>query len=224
MTVSVSLIIPLAPGEAFPEPLADRLLDHNHGDEQVELLVAASGELPDTLSHRVRIVHSEPGRGRQMNQAAEQARGHWLWFIHSDSRLPANALKSVLDFTAANSKCIGYCRLRFADDGPVLTRLNAMGANLRSRWLGLPYGDQALCLPTACFRQLGGFREDLARGEDLDLVVRAARIGVPARPLGLTVTTSARRYREQGWLRTTWNHQLSARRLIKQARRQGAKR
>ena len=51
-------------------------------------------------------------------------------------------------------------------------QLNAAGANLRSRWLGLPFGDQGLVLPRASFERLGGFDPALRYGEDHALVWR----------------------------------------------------
>ncbi|MDX1497632.1 MAG: glycosyltransferase, partial [Salinisphaeraceae bacterium] len=37
--------------------------------------------------HGARVIESNPGRGRQMNIAVQQARGEWLLFLHADSRL-----------------------------------------------------------------------------------------------------------------------------------------
>jgi GT2 family glycosyltransferase len=133
--------------------------------------------------------------------------------------LCADTVDAVSRFASETEAAIGYCRLRFGGDGPWLAGLNALGANLRSRLLKQPYGDQGLCMPKEAFDRLEGFREDLRRGEDLDFIVRAGMAGIPVRPVGATITTSARRYREQGWLRTTWRHQLAAVRLIRNARR-----
>jgi hypothetical protein len=83
----------------------------------------------------------------------------------------------------------------------------------------MPYGDQGLCVPAAAFARLGGFREDLERGEDLDFVVRARRAGLAVRPMGTGLETSARRYRDRGWLKTTLEHQIAAIRLIRGAKR-----
>lgn len=183
-----------------------------------ELIVSATESSAIAVPADVQLILGQAGRGRQQNLGAAAASGDWLWFIHADSLLPGDALERALAFVENHDPVLGYCRLRFAPDGPGLTRLNAIGANLRSRWLGLPYGDQGLCLPRDWFHSLGGFREDLARGEDLDFLVRARREGLKLRPINITMTTSSRRYREQGWLRTTIRHQIAAIRLIRQAR------
>ena len=142
----------------------------------------------------------------------------WLWFLHADSAIEPNACERAAKFVRGNPECIGYGWLRFQSDGPALTRLNALGANLRSRVFGLPYGDQGLCIRAAACRSQGGFREDRERGEDLDFSVRARAAGLSASPMGLRVTTSGRRYAESGWLRTSWQHQIAACRLIRNAR------
>ncbi len=204
----------MGPDEAPPTGLLDTLRGPVDG---VECILAPAQPPLETLAADLRQVQSKPGRGRQQNAGAMAASGRWFWFVHSDSQLPEDAITRVLEFIKG-PPCIGYCRLRFADDGPWLTGLNALGANLRSRWLGLPYGDQGLCLPQSWFHRLGGFREHLARGEDLDLVVRAAKQGLTVRGMDLTLTTSARRYREHGWLMTTLKHQQQAWRLVRAAR------
>jgi GT2 family glycosyltransferase len=84
--------------------------------------------------------------------------------------------------------------------------LNAGGAWLRSRWLGLPFVEQGLVLPRGIFAALGGFDTTLAHGEDHDLVWRARRGGLRLRPLRAPLYTSARRYAACGWLRTTTEH------------------
>lgn len=211
----LSVIIPLGPNEESWRGLIDQLpLDR----PSIEVIISASRPKPGGTGNELIWLSGKPGRGRQLNRAAKLARGQWLWFVHTDCRLSERTLSSVLDFTGRDEPALGYCKLRFLEDGPRLVWLNAIGANLRSRLLHLPYGDQALCLPAHWLDRLGGFREDLDRGEDLDLVVRARQAGLPVRPIHATVRTSARRYRQYGWLHTTLSHQIAAWRLVRNAR------
>lgn len=85
-------------------------------------------------------------------------------------------------------------------------RLNAAGAWIRSHALGLPFGDQGLLLPRRTFERIGGFDPGLARGEDHELVWRLRCAGVPPRPVGAPLFTSARKYAERGWAATTASH------------------
>jgi hypothetical protein len=74
-------------------------------------------------------------------------------------------------------------------------------ANIRSRYLRVPYGDQGLFVRAAAFRTLGGFAE-WPIVDDLDLVLRLRKRGKLV-SLGPAAVTSARRYREHGVLRTS---------------------
>ncbi len=94
----------------------------------------------------------------------------------------------------------GAFGLAIAGAGPGL-RLIAALANCRSRWLKLPYGDQALCLRRETFARLGGF-PDQEIMEDFDLVRRLKKIGRLAL-LPAAATTSDRRWRRLGLVRTT---------------------
>lgn len=210
----LSLLIPIGPGETAWKGLLEQLpVDH----PDLEIIVSATEPLPPDVRPGAIWHVGPPGRGKQLNRSVEQAAGDWLWFLHADCRLHPSTLDAVLAFTRREESALGYCDLRFLNDGPWLTHFNALGANLRSRLFGLPYGDQGLCLPKAWFKRLGGFVEDLERGEDLDFVVRARKAGLPVRPIGTPLYTSARRYREAGWLRTTWRHQVAAWRLVRGA-------
>lgn len=216
--LKLSVIVPVGPKDrAWQGLLGD--LAALAADSEI-LLVATPGDAPTDfvagdygLHVPARWLEAPAGRACQQNAGAAAAGGTTLWFLHADSRLPANSVAAAVRFTGREA--LGYFDLRFRDDGPRLARLNAMGAWIRSRWLGLPFGDQGLILPTRLFHTLGGFDESLAAGEDHALVWAARRARVPLQPLRAPLRTSARRYAEHGWLRTTLRH---ARLTISQAR------
>lgn len=206
VNLQLSIVIPLGPGESAWQSL---LQDLQALPAEVELvLVGVDAVAPAELealsgarSGRLRWLSAPRGRALQQNAGAQAARGQWLCFLHADSRLDAHALRA-LDLLPQRPPALYFFDLGFFD-GPVLLRLNALGANLRSRLLRLPFGDQGLCLPRALFVQLGGFDESLPRAEDHALVWAARRAGLAVRPLGARLLTSGRRYRQHGWLRTT---------------------
>jgi hypothetical protein len=72
---------------------------------------------------------------------------------------------------------------------------------------GLPYGDQALFVRRATLDAMGGMPQ-VPVMEDLDLVRAIRRRGRLAL-LSLAVTTSARRHRADGPLRTALRHNLA---------------
>lgn len=74
-------------------------------------------------------------------------------------------------------------------------------------------------MPRAAFLDLGGFDTSLELAEDLDLVVRARAAGMPLQFLDARVITSARRYRRNGWLKTTASFAWLTVRLSRTSRR-----
>jgi rSAM/selenodomain-associated transferase 2 len=183
------------------------LKDLSHGDA-TEIIVADGGSRDTTVeraaAHNVRICQGVAGRARQMNQGAALARGTILFFLHADSRLPAGfdrVIRRTLDaaHVAAGAFSLGID----ADDGKM--RMVAYWANLRSRYLGMPYGDQGLFLKAVRFHHCGGFPE-LPIMEDFAMMQRLRKTGrivtVPER-----LYTSPRRWRRLGVLRTTFTNQ-----------------
>ena len=200
------MIIPLGPGETEAAGLLQQLRALPPG---CEVVLVHAGEAPQGASpdeSALRHVAAAPGRARQMNAGAAAANGAWLWFLHADSRLTPAALPALLRFVQRDEPALGWFALAFRPDAPRLARVNAWGANLRSRWLGLPFGDQGLVLPAARFAALGGYDETAAQGEDHLLVWAAHGAGLRLRPVGAVLLTSGRKYASGGWLRTTAGH------------------
>lgn len=206
----LSVVIPLAADETAHLALLEQLAALPAG---AEILLAACAEtripvdLRDALRHlRCEIGHYPRGRASQLNHGIHDTHLPWLWLLHADTRLDDNSLPALAAFIAGGEDRIGWFDLAYADDGPWLTRLNAWGANRRSRWFGLPFGDQGFVLSRDVFDRLGGFDEAAAFGEDHLLVWAARRAGIAVAPVGATLRTSARKYRQRGWLRTTIRH------------------
>jgi len=85
-------------------------------------------------------------------------------------------------------------------------RLVERMTNLRSRYLQLPYGDQAVFLKKKLFQTVGGF-PDLPIMEDFVLMKRLAKLGrIALAPAA--VSTSGRRWVRMGIWRTTWINQM----------------
>jgi rSAM/selenodomain-associated transferase 2 len=184
------------------------LSDVRQGDA-LEVIVADGGSVDATRqraeAHGARICCGPAGRARQMNQGASLARGSLLFFVHADSRLPAGFDRVIRRELAADNVAAGAFSLDI-DHHYKKIRMVAYWANLRSRYLGMPYGDQGLFLKAARFHQCGGF-PDLPIMEDFVLVRRLQRTGkvvtAPER-----IRTSSRRWQRLGVLRTTLINQV----------------
>lgn len=218
----LTVVVPVGPGDSLPQALRTQLSLLPQG---AQVVVVCADEVQAELTHIGLRTHKGPqwrciaavaGRASQQNAGAALANGRWVWFLHADAQLSPATLPALARLLQHDAPALGYFDLRFLDDGPRLMTLNTMGAWLRSRCLGLPFGDQGLVLPLETFRQLGGFHTQLQSGEDHDLVWRARRAGIPLRALRAPLYTSARKYAQRGWRATTWLH---LRETWRQARR-----
>jgi hypothetical protein len=84
------------------------------------------------------------------------------------------------------------------DDPAWQARLIERGVALRGRLLALPYGDQGLLISRQMYEEVGGFRP-LPLMEDVDLIRRIGRGRLDT--LDIAATTSAERWRQDGWWR-----------------------
>jgi rSAM/selenodomain-associated transferase 2 len=171
--------------------------------EGVEVIVVDGGSADGTAERAARagalVLHSAPGRARQLGAGAGRARGEGVVFLHADTRLPPGWHRAVAEALADPGVAGGCFRLRFDARSPALA-LVEWGARLRAALLGLPYGDQALFVRRSVLERIGGVPQAPIM-EDLDLVRALRREGRLVR-LPLAIETSARRYRERGALRT----------------------
>ncbi|MDA2932921.1 TIGR04283 family arsenosugar biosynthesis glycosyltransferase [Acidobacteria bacterium AH-259-D05] len=196
----LSVIIPaLNEAETIGPALASA-----HDSEGVEQIVVDGGSRDETLqvaqSFSAQVIHSAPGRAWQMNAGAQAANGEFLVFLHADTRLPEGFAHHIRHILRKSGVAAGAFQLQI--DAPSLgLRIIETVAYWRSRYLQMPYGDQAIFLKAELFREVGGFPE-LPIMEDFQLVRRVRLRGriviAPA-----AVLTSARRWQRVGPLRTT---------------------
>jgi hypothetical protein len=152
-----------------------------------------------------RVIPSPPGRSRQMNAGARAAQGDILLFLHADTRLPPGFEHHVLEVLDRPGAVAGAFRLGMDGDLCALRAIEWL-AGFRSVFLGMPYGDQAIFLRAGRFHRAGGFPE-MPIMEDFALMRRLRREGrIGIAPVA--VATSARRYRELGFWRTTGINQV----------------
>jgi hypothetical protein len=88
----------------------------------------------------VRWVEAPLGRGVQMNHGAAAATGHWLFFLHADTRPAQGWLDEIRAADCAG--CVGGSFAFRLDSPRFAARVLERGVAWRVRWLGLAYGDQ----------------------------------------------------------------------------------
>lgn len=146
-----------------------------------------------------RLLTSAPGRASQMNAGARASRGTLLVFLHADTTLPATAPELLARYLSPAWQRWGRFDVRLSGAHPLFRVVEAM-MNLRSRVTGIATGDQAMFVSRALFEDLGGFAP-IPLMEDIELSGRLRRRAAPE-CLRAKVTTSSRRWEQEGVLRT----------------------
>jgi rSAM/selenodomain-associated transferase 2 len=177
-----------------------------------EVIVVDGGSRDRTLTIAentgVDIVESAPGRGLQLRAGAKKARHPWLLFLYADTELApgwetvATHFMDKVDQGRIPPSAAAF-RFRLLDDGWKPRLLEAAVA-LRCELLKRPYGDQGLLIPRALYDDVGGFSAQPLM-EDVDLARRLGRRRIKI--LRTDATTSARRYRQEGYLKRTLRNQ-----------------
>jgi rSAM/selenodomain-associated transferase 2/rSAM/selenodomain-associated transferase 1 len=172
--------------------------------DDVEVIVVDGGSSDGTPrlaeAAGARVVSAAPPRARQMNLGAAAASGVIYLFLHADTLLPNGFADRVRRACADPSVAAGAFELAIDSTRRGVRAVERM-ANLRSRRLSLPYGDQAIFVDALRFWEQGGFPL-IPIMEDYALVRRLARIGRIAL-VDQPVVTSGRRWEHLGIARTT---------------------
>ena len=151
------------------------------------------------------VLHTPPGRAKQMNAGADHATGHTLLFLHGDTLLPKGNHRLIEHTLQMPGVSCGAFSLHI-DSTRWSLQCIAAGANLRSKLFQLPYGDQGLFTTAETFQTVGGFPE-LPIMEDYYFVRGLGKKGKII-TLPQTITTSSRRWDNMGIFKTTLINQL----------------
>lgn len=152
-----------------------------------------------------RVILAPKGRGAQLSAGARAANGGMIWFLHADVRVSPDVLRAVEQVAESGER--GAFAFRLAIDSPNGSyRILEWLANVRSRYLSLPYGDQSLLVARADYDSAGGYPA-IPIMEDVSLVRALGRI-TSIRILDLPVRVSARRWQRDGVFRRTVRNSL----------------
>ncbi len=167
--------------------------------QNCELLVVdggsadASAALATPLADRV--LTAPKGRAVQMNAGARAAKGEILWFLHSDSLPPSQAVAAIRQALAGGDRHWGRFDVRLSSSRAPLRVVETL-MNQRSRLTGIATGDQGIFVRRQVFEQVGGYPA-IPLMEDIALSRTLKRIGRPV-CLGQRLLTSSRRWEQQG--------------------------
>ncbi len=198
--MKISLIIPVY-NESKTIAAMLRQLSALLGDW--EILFADGGssdDTPEKIGNRYTVLHCPKGRANQMNHAAKQASADVLWFVHCDSRLPAEAHSQISDAVSQGAEW-GCFHIGFDYNGPFMG-CNTYFSNRRAR-KGIAFGDQGIWVKKELFEKMGGF-PDLPIMEDYEFSRRMKAAKEPICQLPGRIITSGRRYEKRFPLITMW--------------------
>ncbi|MEM9027773.1 MAG: TIGR04283 family arsenosugar biosynthesis glycosyltransferase [Pseudomonadota bacterium] len=199
MTDDIAVIVP-AWNEADN---LDQLLPLLIADAFAEIIVVDCGSDDGTdktvsrYAPHVRLIRSNKGRGQQLAAGVTASTAPILLFLHADTRLPPAAdtvIRQTLDTPGTAAGCF---RLSFDEPGKLLS-VFAWLTRFESPFT--TFGDQAFFMRRQTLNNAGGVPE-IALFEDVELRRRLRRQG-RFRKVQPGVTTSARRFREVGVMRT----------------------
>lgn len=205
MVAHISVIIPCLNEERNLVELLPLLTQHS----ELEVIVVDGGSIDQSCQIAEDagciLLNSPKGRGRQMNIGASIAKHRYFLFLHADTRLPEGFIKAMSNALETSGVAGGAFQLSTDVNNPGLSFI-CFWANMRSKILGLPYGDQAIFTLRSYFDRVDGFPE-IEIMEDFIFVRRLAKIGKIV-ILSEKVITSGRRWKKLGIIRTTFINQL----------------
>jgi len=200
--VTISVVIP-----ALDEASCIRQAVESAVGPDVEVIVVDGGSQDETVrlaqDAGAWVLPAERGRARQLRVGGQRSSGDIVLFLHADTRLSAGWQADVARVFEDPACSGGAFAFRFAERGFRERWIEAWVA-VRIALFRLPYGDQALFMRRTVLEGMGGV-PIVPMMEDLDLVrgiKRTGRLVLLDRP----ATTSSRRYRSRGGLRTILHH------------------
>lgn len=169
-----------------------------------EIIVVDGGSSDGTVDLAApladRVIAARCGRGGQMNAGAAAAKGDLLWFLHADSQISSEAVRSMMRFMSDEARYVGGCFALKIAPSRWIYRLRDVVGNWCVDVFGIALGDRALFCRRTAFEAVGGYAAE-GLFEDAGFYRALRRIG-PTRRLRSVIITSARRYEALGPVRT----------------------
>lgn len=198
----ISIVIPTFNEENQIVETLSAIFANARSEDLTEVIVCDGGSTDRTVEIAAqagaRTLNSpRKGRAAQMNYAAAQADGEILYFLHADTIPPTNFTAEIIRAFSAGKKA-GCFTLAF-DHEHWFLKANCWFTRFDVDYFR--FGDQSLFISRENFSMINGFREDHVVMEDQEIIKRIRQIS-PFTIIKKPVTTSARKYLENGIYRT----------------------
>jgi glycosyltransferase involved in cell wall biosynthesis len=202
----ISVVIPAYNEENYIGNTLQSLLQQDFQDFEIIVVDNASQDGTAEVARKfgARVVYE----GKRTVGAARQrgcleAKGEIIAMTDADTILPPNWLSRIAEEFKKDEKLVAFGGLYTLYSGPVLARLwihhFAHFLWIFDKWMSngcwnIPGSN--IAFRKDAFMKVGGFREDLPIGEDVDLSLRLAKVGKVVLDFRFRVATSGRRYRK----------------------------
>jgi rSAM/selenodomain-associated transferase 2 len=198
MAAPFSIIIPTLNSETELYETLRSLFEGIENNLITEVIISDGGSTDNTkkIANEVGgvLVEGSCGRGLQISRGIEISQGQWILILHADTSLSLDWSTELLQKIDKNFAY--HFRLKFRSKS-LFARILEHWAQIRSRFLGLPYGDQGFLIHRDLLDTIGKFPK-IPIMEDIAL---ADRLKGKIKPLDIIAQTSAEKYHNNGWLR-----------------------
>ena len=197
--LNLSIIIPTL-NEAKNLPLLLSDLSELKEESEIIIIDSDSNDATKDISYLygTRYLNiEERNRGLQLNIGAQKAKGHWLLFIHADSRFNKNWSKEISHIISKNNKFTYTFRFK-VNDKKLIFRFLELMVNLRTLFLRTPYGDQGLLIHRSIYFKYGGYKK-IPIMEDIDFINRL-KVKEFLYLLNTSIFTSSRKWKKHNLL------------------------
>ena len=198
MPAPISIIIPTLNSETDLRETLGALFEGIENNLIRELIISDGGSIDKTklIANEVGavIVEVSCGRGMQINKGIDKSKGDWILILHADTSLSSGWSVKLLEKIDKNFAY--HFKLKFRSKS-LFARILEYWAHIRSKFLGLPYGDQGFLI----HRDLLGTIEGFPKIPIMEDIAIANRLKGKIRPLDILAHTSAEKYHKNGWFR-----------------------
>ncbi|MBT8387673.1 MAG: TIGR04283 family arsenosugar biosynthesis glycosyltransferase [Ignavibacteria bacterium] len=203
-----SVIIPTLNEETYILEVLNHLSQFK---ENIEIIITDGGSDDNTLkiarTYDTKVVSSKKGKGIQLNSGALYSTGEILIFMHADTFLPEDAFARITEYFINKKIDIASFKMKF-DSPNNLAKIYSWFTKFDSRIT--TFGDQVIVMNRNFYQEIGGF-PIISLFEDVELL-KQARKKTKIYKLPTYVTTSARRFKKYGFIKTQllnlWYHLL----------------
>ncbi len=207
--IDLSIIILTTPGDLSWTKLVGDFSLLSTGSEIILVgskpqsdLVESSAKKSDT-ANRTFWIFAPENRATQLNLALQKCKNRWIWILSPECRVSPRALVALEESVQKHPDAIHYFDLDLPAEAPPIARLNSLAAWLRSRLLGLPFGNQGICTSRETLEKTGAFDPNLSANEDVQFIYQAKLKRIEIRPIALPLQVSNKKYSHEGWLNVT---------------------